>query len=337
VLLGDGFGIRLGLVYSGGAMQRESDAVWERETRAVWSVAGAERGGMTRQQSYLKAIRKTYPDLQVSSVVYHADGQNNDVLILNGSLIFRFPRYEQGLRRLRSEVAILAGIRSAVTLVVPEPIFVHLEGATLGEAFLGYEMIAGEPLWRETMAAIQNSRTLDRLAGQLGTFLRELHAVPVETTIGITLPVSSAYAQYSDLYARIQYKLFPYMRPDARAWAFDHFEAFLGDPRSLMHTPVLIHGDFGTSNILVDPATQSITGIIDFGSAGLGDPASDLAGLLSQYGDAFVRRLARAYPDLDACWHRMVFYQGTFALQEALSGLENDDPQALAHGLARYV
>jgi aminoglycoside 2''-phosphotransferase len=33
----------------------------------------------------------------------------------------------------------------------------------------------------------------------------------------------------------------------------------------------------------------------------------------------------------------MVFYQGTFALQEALFGIENNDPQALASGLARYV
>jgi aminoglycoside 2''-phosphotransferase len=292
---------------------------------------------MGRKESYLRAIRTAYPKVQAGSVTYNADGQNNDVLILDGTLIFRFPRYEHALQRLRAEVAILAGIRDAVPLAVPVPTFLHLDGASVGEAFMGYRMIPGEPLWRETLAAIRDDQVLDRLAWQLGTFLRALHAVPVETAIAVTLPVSNPYTEYADLYERIQHRLFPYMRPDARTWASTHFETFLGDPTNIAHTPVLRHGDFGTSNILFDATTQVVTGIIDFGSAGVGDPASDVAGLLSQYGEVFVLRLSRVYPGLDACWHRVVFYQGTFALQEALFGIENEDPAAFEHGLARYV
>jgi hypothetical protein len=38
--------------------------------------------------------------------------------------------------------------------------------------------------------------------------------------------------------------------------------------------PVLRHGDFGPSNILFDATTRTISGIVDFGSAALGDPAA---------------------------------------------------------------
>ncbi len=292
---------------------------------------------MNLQDRYLDAIRAAYPEVRPGSVVCNTDGQNNDVLLVNGTLVFRFPKYEQALRRLRIEAAILSGIQDAVTLAVPAPIYLNLEGATVGEAFMGYRRIPGEPLWREVVAAIGDEEALDRLAWQLGIFLRELNSVPVGTAIAIELTPADPYEEYADMYNRMQHKLFPRMRRDAQVWATRHFETFLCDRDNFAHTPVLRHGDFGTSNILFDAQAAVVTGIIDFGNSGLGDPASDPAGLLSQYGEAFVRRLSGAYPGLDACWDRIVFYQGTFALQEALFGIENNDPQALASGLARYV
>jgi aminoglycoside 2''-phosphotransferase len=35
--------------------------------------------------------------------------------------------------------------------------------------------------------------------------------------------------------------------------------------------------------------------------------------------------------------NRVRFYRGTFALQEALFGIENDDPVALRNGLASVI
>jgi aminoglycoside 2''-phosphotransferase len=127
------------------------------------------------------------------------------------------------------------------------------------------------------------------------------------------------------------------MRPDARRWAGNHFETFLRDTGNFAYQPVLTHSDFGPSNILFDPQVQRVRGIIDFGSSGLGDPAYDFAGLLSGYGEIFVRRCIRTYPELELFLDRVRFYQGTFALLEALFGVENDDPQAFRRGMERYV
>ena len=126
------------------------------------------------------------------------------------------------------------------------------------------------------------------------------------------------------------------MRPDARAWVRHHFEAFLNAPCLHAFRPALRHGDFGPSNILYDPGAQMITGIIDFGFAGLGDPAADIAAV-SCYGAPFFERLYSAYPGTESMLERARFYQGTFALQEALHGFLDDDKEAFESGIAGYV
>ena len=69
---------------------------------------------------------------------------------------------------------------------------------------------------------------------------------------------------------------------------------------------MLRHGDFGPSNILYDAHARAIRGIIDFGSAGLGDAATDIAALMGplSYGEAFVDRLAPVYPGLETLLDR---------------------------------
>jgi aminoglycoside 2''-phosphotransferase len=288
---------------------------------------------MNKQDVLLQSIRSAYPDLQIVSVEFNDDGQNNDVLVVNGEFMFRFPKYADALKRLRIETAILTGIADHVSLPVPVPMFVNIEGRKVGEAFTGYRRLPGEPLWRETFAAIDDEQTLARLASQLGRFLKELHSIPAES-IGCELPVLDTDAKCADLYARIREKLFSYMRPDAREWTERHFEMFLNAKEKFVL--VLKHGDFGTSNILFDSRQRTICGVIDFGSSGLGDPAYDLAGLLSSYGEEFVRRCWKVYPEIESLMDRVRFYQGTFALEEALFGIENGDQAAFESGIAKY-
>jgi aminoglycoside 2''-phosphotransferase len=171
----------------------------------------------------------------------------------------------------------------------------------------------------------------------LATFLRELHGVPAGAIPGPPLPVADGREAWSALYARIRERLFPRMRPDARAAVARHFETFLAEPGNFARAPALRHGDFGTTNILFDAAAREIAGVIDFGSAGLGDPAVDVASLLASYGEPFLARCRDTYPEIEVGLARARFYTGTFALQEALFGVEHDDREAFAAGMADYV
>ena len=291
---------------------------------------------MPEIERYLHSIQQAYPDLPIISASFNDEGQNNVVLVLNNAFIFRFPWYSVALKQLEIELAILNGIQTAITLRVPHPQFVYLD-APVGQAFMGYRMIPGEHLWRETLAAIQNEYALDRLADQLAGFLNELHSVPVSKAIACDLPRADTTEECSDIYQRLQRLCYPHMRPDARVSTTEHFERFLNDQRNFDYEPVLKHSDVGMGNILFDAQEQIITGIIDFGSAMQGDPAYDFAGLLSSYGEPFLHRLERTYPALTSYWERIRFYRGTFALLEALFGLEQGDEEAFRHGIRNFV
>ncbi len=95
---------------------------------------------------------------------------------------------------------------------------------------------------------------------------------------------------------------------------------------------VLRHGDFGSSNILWD-GEEDITGIIDFGSLGWGDPGWDIAGLFASYGSAFVEHLVSTYPSVESLLERSPFYHLMFALMDAVFGVEHSDQKILAFGL----
>jgi len=298
---------------------------------------------MGRVQDYTQCIRRTYPELDIESAYLNEDGQYNDVLIANEGLagqeamVFRFAKYTASLHTLRRETTILKSIRPHITLAIPNPIYHNLDTHMIGEAFVGYPMIPGKPLWQRLFQTMDDAIVLDRIACQLATFLRELHAISVADAVPIDLPLEDDPNTYADMYQRIRDKLFVYMRPDARAQVADHFESYLDDPELYTFKPVLRHGDFGTGNLIYDPGAQRIAGVIDFGFAGLGDGASDMAGLLSGFGQAFLDRCARHYPEIDVASRRIQFYYGTFALQEALFGIENGDKEAFHAGIESFV
>lgn len=292
---------------------------------------------MAQIDTYVARIRTYYPELRIEEAVLNEDGQSNDVLIVNDQFVFRFARYLGAVATLARETAILQAIKPYVTLQIPEPTYQHFDAAVVGEAFVGYPMIPGEALWEEDFEDIDDSAILDEMARQVGTFLRELHCVPVAAAIAVELPIGDQRDHWADMYARIQQKLFPLMRPDAREPVARHFDSFLNNPHVYEYTPVLRHGDFGFGNIIVDPETSAITGVVDFGSAGMGDPAVDFAGVAVSFGLPFLEHCALIYPEITATISRVHFYLGSFALQEALFGFENGDSEAFESGMADYV
>ena len=278
--------------------------------------------------TYEKRIREVYPELMITHSEMNDIGQNNDVLIVNRSLVFRFPKYKEGIRKLKHETSVLEGIKGNVGLAVPYPLYQSLETEEVGKVFTGYELIDGEPMWPESFK--ENENYHEKIASQLVGFLLELHSQPVDD---VEIDIRGSIV---DLYERFKKNLFPHMNEKSRLDVSHHFDSFLSKNELLDFQPVLIHGDFGSSNILWDAKRYEVTGIIDFVETGAGDPAYDFAGLLSSYGEHFVRRCLSMYPNGDHIFDRINFYRGTFALQEALHGVENDDPEAFENGMKGY-
>lgn len=286
---------------------------------------------------YRRRIEDVAPDLHIDSLrLVEGHGQNNDVVVVNDDWIFRFPRHLDGVRRLAGVVRILRAVRPRVEIAIPDPTYVRLEPPETGEAFLGYRMLPGVPLTRDALGAIDDETALRRLAAQVAACMEQIHGMPLAEVPPSQVAAFDPLTGWADLFERIRLRLFPSMRLNARAAVERHFEAFLDDPASRAIAPTLIHGDFGTGNLLYDTATLTLTGVIDFDSSGLGDPAVDVAAALSGP-RAFVEELRTRCDLLPAADGRVRFYRGTFLLQEALHGVEHDDPEAFRSGIAPYV
>jgi aminoglycoside 2''-phosphotransferase len=286
---------------------------------------------------HIDRIKQVYPDLSIEDYQPIDIGQNNDVFIINESLVFRFPKYKKGIIRLKEETKILEYIKNVVSLPIPNLLYQSFEDLEVGKVFTGYKLIQGSPLWKESFAKIENDDLIQGLAAQLVAFLIDLHSISKEkAAVLLQLEENDPREEMSELFYKIQNKLSPFIRKDAQKEIADSFETFLNSEMSLNLKTTLIHGDFGASNIIWDPNTSEISGIIDFGGSGLGDPAYDFAGILSSYGEDFFNRCINLYPNGTEISKRVKFYKSTFALQDALHGIENNDHESFENGIKNY-
>lgn len=286
--------------------------------------------------NYIESIKWVYPNLSIEDWYPNEIGQNNDVLIINNSLVFRFPKYQKGILQLIRETEILEQIKNIVSIPIPQPIYHSFEELVPGKVFTGYSLIDGVPLWKESLEKINSNELIKGLALQLVDFLIEIHSISEVKAKGVLkLEDNNPREEMSELFGKIHNKLFPYIREEAQNEIIQSFKNFLNG-RALDIKTTIIHGDFGASNILWNPKTSKISGVIDFGGSRLGDPAYDFAGILSSYGEDFFNMCINLYPNGNAISERVKLYKSTFALQEALHGIENNDSDAFEDGIKDY-
>lgn len=260
----------------------------------------------------------------LASQPYRADpyGLNNFVMIVGG-WVCRFPRTDESRARLREEAQLLAVVRRYVNLALPN--FTTDEAL----AFVAYRLLPGRPLYRHDLRRLPVA-TQDRFAADLAVFLRDLHAIPDDALTLAGLPPapssSSSAALWPDRLAAIRAELFPHLWADQHAAIEDLFAPVLDGRLDLSYTPALIHNDLASYHLLVDAATGALTGVLDFGEAGWGDPAADYAALISSYGESFVGRMLAIDPSIATHLERARFRAAYIELEWALKGIRTADP-----------
>lgn len=286
--------------------------------------------------NFVEQIRVNFPEIEISEVEYNYNGQNNHIVLINNKYIFRFPKYFEGIDRMKNEINLLKILGKHVSIPIPYPEFLCYSSNEPGKVFWGYKILKGEPFTKQNLSTLFHNVTLGK---QLGNFLKELHSIPLEHIKGIRTQYTFEKSYWEDIYKRIREKLFDYMNSDKRRRVEENFNNYLENGSNFEYESVLIHGDFGISNILYDKDTGNISGIIDFGSSKIGDPAIDIASLFGAVGykNNLLLAMEEVYPEIRIFINRALFYKSTFALQEALFGLENRDKQAFENGISGYM
>jgi aminoglycoside 2''-phosphotransferase len=261
---------------------------------------------------YLERIRALFPDLELGSISLNTDGLANDVVLVNEALVFRFAKGDYGRKALADELRVMAIARPCLSLPIPEPFFVS-------EDMIAYPFLPGAALRRELIYALSPTKQ-QILADQLAEFLFALHGIRAAELSSTLAPVTPQ--RWLELRNRIREKVYPLLLPHQRTWAEQLF-GFIDDPDNFAYQPGLIHGDLAPYHLLVDENSARLSGVLDFGTAGLGDPASDFGCLAQNYGERFIDRLKYKYPLLETYLPRMRFYAQAIELEWALLGLES--------------
>jgi aminoglycoside 2''-phosphotransferase len=265
---------------------------------------------------YLNRIRECVPHLVIESVRANQDGLINDILIVNDQLVFRFPKNETWARDLlANEIRVIQLARNYLDVQIPQ---IEHHAADL----MAYGFISGSALQRNSIL-VMDENAQEEIARQLATYLKQLHNISmaeIERHQIAQSDTNRSHRVWVRLFEDVKRELFPLMMPHAREWVTNHFAPILADEDLMNYQPCLINGDTTPYHVLFDPQARRISGIIDFGTAGIGDPSADFATLIYFYGESFLRRMAKFYPEIRDGVDRARFWAGTLELQWALSG-----------------
>jgi aminoglycoside 2''-phosphotransferase len=275
---------------------------------------------MTDQTDYLRQrVQKILPDIEIQSIEMHQEGLVNDVAIVNNTWVVRFTKTEFARELMDMEYLLLRLLEPAISLPIPKP-------EKFAKDVLIYPHIAGHDFTREIWADAPADQH-QVLAEQLGRFLHELHGI---STVELAWDVPHTLAPVSrdtwaDIYERLLIKVEPLLLPHQVNWMQDLFKEPLSVADFFDFDPVLVHGDLASYHILYSPEKGRLNGVIDFGTAGLGDPATDLGTLISVYGESLVSNIEPYYPNYTDLLSRARFYAQAIELQWVLLGVESGE------------
>lgn len=286
-----------------------------------------------------RIVSACLPELPLRGVRRLGAGWDSDLFLVDvgaaGRIVFRFPRRPPVAEALERVLRLLPEL--GPSLPAPVPRFTHVvRGCTAAPLpFAGYPLLPGRTLMSTDLSAGK----LRRLSAALGQFLAALHRFSVARAEALGVPpatVAGGRTRLAAFLALAGEQVAPlFNEPEGERFA--RWLASLDRPDQFAFSPVLLHGDLGDDQILVDARTGRLSGVIDFDDAAIGDPALDFAGLLRHLGEPFTRRALRAYGAGDdvaeAMLRRAAVYVAIAPLHEVLYGLEIADEQHTSSGL----
>lgn len=264
-------------------------------------------------------IHSVMHDLNIERYELHQEGLVNDVVIVNQQWVIRFTKTAWGRELMAIEGQLMTYLYPRLSLQIPRP-EKRDEGVMVYPLLPGHDFL--RDIWMNAPEQIQQE-----WGDQLGQFLWELHTTPTKNLDWEIPPTLAPVTRetWQDIYERVVEKIFPILLPHQVDWMEELFGSALGTPHFFDFESVIIHGDLAPYHILFSPQKQNITGVIDFGVSGLGDPATDLGSLMSCYGESLVQKIKPYYPNYEALLPRARFYAQASEVQWVLLGVESGE------------
>ncbi|MDR2808332.1 MAG: aminoglycoside phosphotransferase family protein [Spirochaetaceae bacterium] len=243
-------------------------------------------------KSLIKEQFPEYKNLPVRE--FDSTGTVNSIFRLGKNYYIRLPKLKEYADSIVKEYNLLLYLSEKITIEIPQPIKLGKPNNLYPLHWAIYNWIKGEPYDNNRITNFQI------IISELSDFIKELHAIsiiedapkagrkPLLELDGITVEALNASRE------EIKYT------KAVKIW-----EIIVNTPIWNNKT-VWIHADLLKSNILI--RNNHISAIIDFGSAGVGDPAFDIIPAWTVF-DSKNRNIFRKKLDVDdTLWHRACAY-----------------------------
>jgi len=218
-----------------------------------------------------RLVDAQFPDLRGCRVEPFSVGWDNTAFLVDGRVVFRFPRRSLAGGLIEVEARVLPAIAGALPLAIPVPRWLGRPDHGYPWPFAGYERLAGRTAGDAGLDASQRLAA----APALGRFLRALHGVD---PAGLRPPGDTI--QRADLGRRLPRLIGRIDELASRGLVRDARPLHRLVERAPKRPPPagarLCHGDLYARHLLVDGRGR-LTGVIDWGDVHLGNPAVDLA------------------------------------------------------------
>ncbi|MCX4091374.1 aminoglycoside phosphotransferase family protein [Nocardia sp. alder85J] len=166
------------------------------------------------------------------------------------------------------------------------------------------------------------------VADELGGLLRDLHAIRPAAS-ETPLPPPRSWCGGEDWPGIVTDSVLPHLPADSAAAADTVMRDILAVERD---APIgFVHGDFGPHNILW--RSREVRSLIDFDHSCLGDPAIDVAALISFYGAGAVSAVARE----EGLIERALRHRAGFTLQLAAAAVLVGDQRLFRHAVGNFT
>ncbi len=208
-------------------------------------------------------IQDQFPHLGQESIRFLGSGWDNQAFLVDARWVFRFPHRQLAVELIARETRWLPELAKRLPLQTSAAVWIDEPSARFPYPFAGSAFIPGESLDRISVADER------RLAHQLGTFLRELHNLPItEAAPHDELRRADIFYRIELLQKRLLADDFNHSERSAMRRAFEIARAARSSD-----THSWVHGDLYPRHVIIE--NDQVSGIIDWGDMHVGDPAID--------------------------------------------------------------
>jgi aminoglycoside phosphotransferase (APT) family kinase protein len=173
------------------------------------------------------------------------------------NVVYRYPRNQNASDKLKDEIDVLKELNHISFNVSIPRILEHTNACT------AYEYIPGDIITEEVSKSLNDNQATE-IGYDLGEFLAILHSADPSIVSGKKTKQSISLFEYYT--SRID---------NAKNEPFYNHVNNLANQIKSTGTQVLMHGDLHGLNMIIDPISQNLTGVIDFSEVELGDRHQD--------------------------------------------------------------